>query len=140
MEFKFLIKSKRVIELELENTYIFDESGNGIMLEEILKLTPKIKRFRIDIVQCNPHTSKIISELPFENKIEFFQLNNIPDANLIAIDFAKFVAKNSAPNSKIIIHFQPNVDQIYKLIFAKTVKAHVNEIWLEGLQPNVTIS
>uniref|UniRef100_A0A914PTE7 Uncharacterized protein n=1 Tax=Panagrolaimus davidi TaxID=227884 RepID=A0A914PTE7_9BILA len=91
MEFKFLIKSERVIEFELENTYIFDENGEGIMLEEILKLTPKIKRFRLDIVQCNSETSKIISELPFENKIEAFQLNNIPDASLVPNDFAEFI-------------------------------------------------
>uniref|UniRef100_A0A914NZS4 Uncharacterized protein n=1 Tax=Panagrolaimus davidi TaxID=227884 RepID=A0A914NZS4_9BILA len=76
MEFKFLIESKRVIELELENTYIFDENGEGIIL---------------DIVRCNSETSKIISELPFENKIEAFQLNNIPDESLLPNDFAEFI-------------------------------------------------
>uniref|UniRef100_A0A914QSF7 Uncharacterized protein n=1 Tax=Panagrolaimus davidi TaxID=227884 RepID=A0A914QSF7_9BILA len=125
IEFKFLIKSKRVIELELENTHIFDENGEGIIL---------------NIVRCNPQTSKVMSELPFENKIELFQLNNIRNANLVATDFAEFVAKNTSPNSEIIIQFQPNANQNYKRIFAETVKAHVNAMWLEGSQPNVTIS
>uniref|UniRef100_A0A914P9I9 Uncharacterized protein n=1 Tax=Panagrolaimus davidi TaxID=227884 RepID=A0A914P9I9_9BILA len=68
---------------------IKDSSDNFLIVENVLKMLPKIKRFDLDGVLCTSETSQKLCEFPFQNKLEWFSLTDI---NLLEPKvFAEFI-------------------------------------------------
>uniref|UniRef100_A0A914RAE1 Uncharacterized protein n=1 Tax=Panagrolaimus davidi TaxID=227884 RepID=A0A914RAE1_9BILA len=74
---------------ELCFSKIKDSSDNYLIVENVLKMLPKIKRFDLDGVRCTSETSQKLCEFQFQNKLEWFSLTDI---NLLEPKvFAEFI-------------------------------------------------
>uniref|UniRef100_A0AC35F225 Uncharacterized protein n=1 Tax=Panagrolaimus sp. PS1159 TaxID=55785 RepID=A0AC35F225_9BILA len=116
--------------LELYFLEVKDSSDNYLILENLLKMVPKIKNFTIYGIQCTPESSKIIRDLPFKNKIERFGLTGIKSTVLEPKGFAEFIKKNIWSNGKLEFEFtlsDESADSVKN--FKETVNAFIEENW-----------
>uniref|UniRef100_A0AC34FTX8 Uncharacterized protein n=1 Tax=Panagrolaimus sp. ES5 TaxID=591445 RepID=A0AC34FTX8_9BILA len=131
-ELKLLIGAGNIIKLEIDGIQFFDSERKPVVIEEILKLTPKIMHFNIKNPAFSQQSAQVIAELPFENLICYFSF--LSDKNEFEpYAFAKFVTKNFSHRSEIRYYESaasldggPNFDEI--------LQNAVNEKW-KGMRP-----
>uniref|UniRef100_A0A914P683 Uncharacterized protein n=1 Tax=Panagrolaimus davidi TaxID=227884 RepID=A0A914P683_9BILA len=116
--------------LNLDFWEIKDLSDNYLILENLLKMVPKIKNFSINGIQCTPESSKIICELLFENEIDNFNLTGIKNTVLEPKGFAEFIKKNISTNGNIVLEFDNSDDRKeYEANFSEIVNTFIDENW-----------
>uniref|UniRef100_A0AC34F727 F-box domain-containing protein n=1 Tax=Panagrolaimus sp. ES5 TaxID=591445 RepID=A0AC34F727_9BILA len=79
-EFEYLVGHGNVETLSLKKVKICDTNGDLIPLENLMAKIPKIRELRLDYTRVTSETSKILCQLPFEDKmklIKIFRINNL---------------------------------------------------------------
>uniref|UniRef100_A0A914QYJ3 Uncharacterized protein n=1 Tax=Panagrolaimus davidi TaxID=227884 RepID=A0A914QYJ3_9BILA len=127
-ELNILIGHGNVLDLDFEQ--VKDSSDNYLILENLLKMVPKIKNFMICGVQCTSETSQMICELPFENKIGTFRLIGIKNTVLEPKCFAEFIKKNISTKGDVELKFDYSDDrEEYELNLNEIVNTVIDENW-----------
>uniref|UniRef100_A0A914P616 Uncharacterized protein n=1 Tax=Panagrolaimus davidi TaxID=227884 RepID=A0A914P616_9BILA len=127
-EIELLIGHGNVLDLNFWE--IKDSNNDYFVLENLLKMVSKIKCFIIYGIQCTPESSKIICELPFENKIDTFGLTGIKNTVLEPKGFAEFIKKNFSTKGDIVLGVDYSDDrEEYEANFNEIVNNVINENW-----------
>uniref|UniRef100_A0AC35GW12 Uncharacterized protein n=1 Tax=Panagrolaimus sp. PS1159 TaxID=55785 RepID=A0AC35GW12_9BILA len=116
--------------LDLYFWEIKDSSDNYLIVENLLKMVPKIKNFSIYGVQSTPESSKIICELHFENKLEWFSLTGIKNTVFEPKYFTHFIKKNIWSNGELEFEFTRSDERAASVKnFKETINAFIEENW-----------
>jgi hypothetical protein len=127
-ELKFFIGHGNVESLYLANESIFldVDDGSEVILEDIVKMVPKIKFLDVSSPMLTPTTFSTIKSLTFENKIQSFMLSKIK-TELESEAFAEFVTANFASGGKIELFFEINRTLVLK--FKQILQTAINNHW-----------
>uniref|UniRef100_A0AC35GY66 DUF38 domain-containing protein n=1 Tax=Panagrolaimus sp. PS1159 TaxID=55785 RepID=A0AC35GY66_9BILA len=103
-EMEFLIGHGNVEDLNLKR--VRNCKTDYFILDDILKMIPKIKFLTIFGIQCSPKTRQMLYELEFQNEIEILDLIDIRNALLEPKAFAEFINKHlSSEFERCYVHF-----------------------------------
>uniref|UniRef100_A0AC34G610 PH domain-containing protein n=1 Tax=Panagrolaimus sp. ES5 TaxID=591445 RepID=A0AC34G610_9BILA len=127
-EMDILIGHGNVVDLHLWE--IKDENDKFLILENVLKMVPKIINLVVNCVRCTTKTAEILCQLPFKNKMENFGLTDVQDTALEPKDFAKFITKNFCSKGEAIFEFSYfDGRAAYSKNFREAVNAGIDESW-----------